>query len=157
MTRRTRKKTLEGQRFCSICELVLPIEQFHWRNKKINIRRNICKDCRNQQKWFSSRVELERQKLLAAQQGKCAICQVDHEQSKLGVDHNHKTFEVRGLLCLDCNTGIANFEDNPKFLIQAVIYLNGGQNAKTFSISSISPNYDFEYHGGVSELRKEIG
>lgn len=47
----------------------------------------------------------QRQKLFEAQQGKCGLCQ-KHESTfkhKLNVDHNHKTGQVRGLLCYRCN------------------------------------------------------
>jgi hypothetical protein len=39
------------------------------------------------------------------QEGKCAICRKDATNftRKLGVDHNHKTGQVRGLLCYHCN------------------------------------------------------
>lgn len=36
------------------------------------------------------------------QNGKCAICQGIGSRG-LGVDHNHKTGHVRGLLCRHCN------------------------------------------------------
>lgn len=49
--------------------------------------------------------EAERQKLSDAQNGKCAICQKpeSHFRMRLAVDHNHKTGQVRGLLCYRCN------------------------------------------------------
>lgn len=40
------------------------------------------------------------QKLFSGQSGKCAVCLVE---KKLVIDHNHKTGEVRGLLCHRCN------------------------------------------------------
>lgn len=49
--------------------------------------------------------EKERQKLSDKQEGKCGVCQ-KHETSfkiRLSVDHNHKTGQVRGLLCYRCN------------------------------------------------------
>lgn len=51
------------------------------------------------------RAKEERQKLYIKQDGKCGICQ-KHEASfkiRLSVDHNHKTGQVRGLLCYYCN------------------------------------------------------
>jgi hypothetical protein len=41
--------------------------------------------------------------LLERQGGKCAICRARPRSKRLAVDHNHKTGEVRGLLCSRCN------------------------------------------------------
>lgn len=49
--------------------------------------------------------EIERQKLSDAQEQKCAICK-RHEsefKNRLHVDHNHRSKQVRGLLCYSCN------------------------------------------------------
>jgi hypothetical protein len=44
-------------------------------------------------------------RLLNAQNGVCAICKRQEQQSgkKLAVDHDHATGAIRGLLCADCN------------------------------------------------------
>jgi len=49
--------------------------------------------------------EKERQKLFDKQKGRCAICGKEEKEFKrrLNVDHNHKTGQVRGLLCYRCN------------------------------------------------------
>ena len=43
------------------------------------------------------------QKLLAIQEGRCAVCNVSLEHHKIHVDHDHVTGLVRGLLCWRCN------------------------------------------------------
>ena len=59
------------------------------------------------------------------QNGCCAICQ--KHQSKfskaLNVDHDHETGEIRSLLCENCNRGLGLFYENPKNLLNAIIYL----------------------------------
>lgn len=58
------------------------------------------------------------------QEGCCLICSRPLSQGKLThVDHDHKTGEVRGLLCGNCNQGLGNFRDNPQFLRSAADYL----------------------------------
>lgn len=50
----------------------------------------------------------------------CAIC----EKEFVVVDHDHKTDEVRGLLCNNCNWGLGNFMDRPELLVRAAQYLS---------------------------------
>jgi hypothetical protein len=60
--------------------------------------------------------------LLAEQHGACAVCGRKMGQD-LHVDHDHKTNEVRGLLCGSCNRGIGLLQENPTHLHQAGRYL----------------------------------
>lgn len=67
----------------------------------------------------------EYNKILAAQNGVCAICKVPHHPERpLVVDHDHDSGEVRGLLCSECNTGIGLLGDNPQTLLSACAYLD---------------------------------
>jgi hypothetical protein len=61
-----------------------------------------------------------RQALMSFQDGRCAICRQPH---KLVIDPDHRTSEVRGLLCSHCNTGLGFFEDDIRSLEAAVDYL----------------------------------
>lgn len=65
----------------------------------------------------------DREALLLAQGGRCAICDALPVLRPLVVDHNHQTGEVRGLLCGDCNTGIGQLGDHPTVLRKAAEYL----------------------------------
>lgn len=60
--------------------------------------------------------------MLRYQQNKCAICN-DELNNKLLVDHNHKTEEIRGLLCNSCNALIGYAKENPDILNSAIDYL----------------------------------
>lgn len=57
------------------------------------------------------------------QNGVCKICkQTERGRYKnLAVDHNHRTGEVRGLLCRRCNLGLAYLE-NGNFMSGATAY-----------------------------------
>ena len=66
-----------------------------------------------------------------AQKDCCAVCKkpetvVDRRSGKprrLHVDHNHKTGEVRGLLCTRCNMAVGYVADDPKRAIAVADYL----------------------------------
>lgn len=62
-------------------------------------------------------------RILASQGGKCAICKGGTSKRHFAVDHNHKSGNVRGLLCARCNTGLARFMDNITNLRRAVRYM----------------------------------
>lgn len=73
---------------------------------------------------------------LAAQGGKCKICETALCLSTLGsrgragkphVDHCHATGAYRGILCHGCNVGIGMFRDNPLALSNAINYLGATQ------------------------------
>lgn len=66
--------------------------------------------------------------LLASQDGMCAntACRKPHVEERgkrLCVDHDHRTGEVRGLLCNNCNRGMGLLGDDPERLIAAARYL----------------------------------
>ena len=61
---------------------------------------------------------------LADQGGRCAICHAEPGLGKaLDVDHDHKTGQVRGLLCRNCNHGLGKFKDDPFTMTEARFYL----------------------------------
>ena len=67
---------------------------------------------------------LEFNSMWEGQNGCCAICQIKLEprgrsKNSAAIDHNHKTREVRGILCRGCNHGIGHLGDNPETLIAA--------------------------------------
>ncbi|MEA2945688.1 MAG: hypothetical protein QOI40_1018 [Alphaproteobacteria bacterium] len=61
-------------------------------------------------------------RMLARQQGACAICKRKPLQ-RLCVDHCHLTNMVRGLLCRRCNVGLGHFEDDARLLHEAATYV----------------------------------
>ncbi|MEU5187015.1 endonuclease VII domain-containing protein [Streptomyces klenkii] len=62
--------------------------------------------------------------LLAAQDGRCAICGGTRRQ-RLSVDHCHRTHLVRGLLCRMCNGRLLTAaRDRPELLRAAADYLD---------------------------------
>ena len=81
----------------------------------------------------------EYNEMLISQDSQCAIC--GNSSSVMGrggllgqgqrvrhldIDHDHKTGAIRGLLCLRCNAGMGNMNDDPVLLRRAALYLEGG-------------------------------
>jgi hypothetical protein len=60
------------------------------------------------------------------QGGVCYICgkPPSGKSERLVVDHNHKTGEVRKLLCVTCNVQLAKFEADPNFIQNIIRYLD---------------------------------
>lgn len=69
--------------------------------------------------------------MLEEQNYRCAVCDKAHgtdlhngKRTKgLGVDHDHVTGKIRGLLCTNCNKGIGHLGDSPERLRKAAEYL----------------------------------
>jgi hypothetical protein len=60
------------------------------------------------------------------QNDKCLICgkhKLDNKNSKLFVDHCHKTGKIRGLICDRCNKCLGLMEDDIELLQGAIEYL----------------------------------
>lgn len=61
----------------------------------------------------------------------CCICGKENfamgecHSGVLVVDHNHKTGQIRGLLCHNCNRALGLFQDDIEKLKQAISYLKG--------------------------------
>lgn len=74
---------------------------------------------------------IEYERLLEEQNHRCAICGgegfklKEDQNTKLVIDHDHDTGEVRGLLCHNCNRALGLFQDNPDRIKQALAYLEG--------------------------------
>lgn len=126
------------KRKCSKCKKSKSLSEFH-KNKsdKKYGRTHYCKKCRKSydkknkekikswQKKYWTNIEREKQlirkygitlqtynELLIKQDYRCAICdrhQLEFNQ-RLAVDHDHKTIQIRGLLCHQCNLALGWFD-----------------------------------------------
>jgi hypothetical protein len=90
----------------------------------------ICRACRHEASRKRFRQALygltfdQYQFLLARQGGRCAICgAVDNGGVALGVDHDHRTGVVRGLLCDKCNQALGALREDRKLFVAAIAYL----------------------------------
>jgi len=80
---------------------------------------------------YNGFTETDYRKLYKKQKGKCALCDKPEKivqygkRRSLGVDHNHKTGIVRGLLCRSCNSALGVLGDDVAGLRKALRYVKG--------------------------------
>ncbi|MDE3229139.1 MAG: endonuclease VII domain-containing protein [Chloroflexota bacterium] len=134
---------------CRTCKNHLPVEAFTRDWSKPDGRSTRCRQCTQQyfRRYRSDNREhianlLKRHGLArkyrltpeqwaameASQDSKCAICQIAFDigipaHSPM-VDHDHRTGQVRSLLCRRCNTMLGMAREQPAVLQAAIEYLN---------------------------------
>jgi len=133
-------------RECVSCGIVKPISDFEWQRNRPNPRKK-CQKCRHSErdykKEYAYRNKKRKEKYWEDPQearriwekytygvckedfgySNCWICGSSH---RLCIDHDHRTRDIRGLLCSRCNTGIGMFKDNPERMGRAIEYLSTG-------------------------------
>lgn len=118
---------------CSKCKESKPISAFTKEKKTKDGLKHCCKSCSKVHK-LKSRYNITKEqydKLLTAQNNRCAICKIhindvvnpNASDCVLCVDHDHKTNEIRGLLCHKCNLLLGNAGDDETILQSALTYL----------------------------------
>lgn len=63
------------------------------------------------------------EKMVAQQGDLCAICDKKPRGKPLHVDHDHKTGNVRELLCFNCNAMLGHAKDSETNLHNGILYL----------------------------------
>lgn len=138
---------LEEGKWCGLCHALKPFSDFYKRTMSKDGLSYRCKECSNSNnnEWMRAKPKEERQKiyhardmkrkfgitaetydaLFLAQEGVCAICKMPNPtRTRLAVDHDHKTGEVRGLLCGPCNMLLHRIENDPDWANKAFSYLS---------------------------------
>jgi len=131
---------------CSKCKIEKELSEYHKRSNRPCGVRSICKQCykndypktmkrregytRNYDLFKSYKITTEQyNQKLEKQNNRCAICfktaKEKNQNFKLNlcVDHDHKTGEIRGLLCDGCNRALGMFKDSVEILNNAMNYL----------------------------------
>jgi len=131
----------DGYRLCAKCKIWKKLSEFYARGQG---KQCYCKDCwkiinrerKNKKSYFISRrrthlkytynMSLEEyNKLWQEQDGKCFICGEESIGEMLHVDHNHKTGEIRRLLCRRCNVMVGWLESHKNIVNDVIKYLKG--------------------------------
>lgn len=122
--RRDKRQTDGREYYCVICTRELHRVYDRKRDKLESRKASLRRATFNRD--YSMTAE-QYQNILVSQNYSCAICKVDSNPSgkSFSVDHDHKTGQIRGLLCNACNLGIGHLKDSIEVLEQAVLYLKG--------------------------------
>src|SRR6267154_2642698 len=126
---------------CRKCKNEKSLDCFYKHANNRDLLKHECKDCLNKSSlkyYFNNKENLvEKRKdyhfqsnyglskeqvdnMKEAQENICPICLT---VSKYVVDHDHKTGNVRGLICNSCNLAVAYLENNPGWADKAIAYL----------------------------------
>ena len=85
-------------------------------------RREYCKEWNLINKYGITRSAFE--SMLLGQGGVCAICKTDKwGDRRPAIDHDHRTGEIRGILCFRCNLALGLLDDEPGRVMAAFEYL----------------------------------
>ena len=137
---------LPETKVCYNCKQRKPKSKFHLRHDRRENRSGLASQCIEcyTKMWAANRrstklqhrygiIEAEYTIILNAQNNVCALCgkpEVRKSNDKIvdrfAVDHNHKTFKIRGLLCFQCNTILGKIEKLPGGIHSIIKYLKKG-------------------------------
>ena len=87
-----------------------------------------CRRCQHYWRKYKIRVP-DYNALLEKQRNRCAICGTTSKTTassaaRFCIDHCHTTGKVRGLLCVNCNTGIGSLMEDVNLFSKALTYLS---------------------------------
>lgn len=111
---------------CKTCGEVKPISEYYGDKRTRDKTGSDCKSCfgvKNQQRRVQRVYNLDeptRQQMMFDQDHRCAMC---GEESKLVIDHCHRSGKVRALLCDRCNRLLGVADDNIDLLKAAIAFL----------------------------------
>ncbi|MFD9337859.1 endonuclease VII domain-containing protein [Streptomyces sp. NPDC060028] len=117
-----------GWKRCRPCGEVKPHSEWHKNATASDGLATCCKACKAARgraghlKRSYGITEGERDEMITAQGGVCAICR---EAPPEHVDHDHQTGKVRGVLCFSCNAALGQFKDRPDVIRRAAAYVEG--------------------------------
>jgi len=125
---------LKQKKICNVCHKLKNSEEFARNQNGVNnriIRRPTCSSCR---------VHMEGKNITSSEKKKwesikpkmtpfeCPICSkrtIAGVTSKVVLEHDHMTGNVRDWVCDSCNTGLGRFKDDKALLERAIDFLDG--------------------------------
>lgn len=116
----------KGTKTCSTCKCELPLGVFTLNKRQPDGYHYRCKVCDQSHKQLRNYgiTQVQKDEMLAAQGGVCAICGTDSPGSTgWHTDHCHDSLKVRGILCIRCNRVIGIANEDPVILRTMAAYI----------------------------------
>ena len=115
-------------RQCTHCKKHLPLSSYYKRTDTKGLKAK-CKQC----ECLYSRARNYKITIAEAEAliitNKCDCCgKLLDDKRHTYIDHCHNTSEIRGVLCMSCNSGIGFLGDNLEGVLRAVNYLTKNKN-----------------------------
>lgn len=88
--------------------------------RRANRKQNTEREIAVRRRYLYGITPAEYERTLTEQKGLCVICQ---RQTKLCVDHCHKSGRVRGLLCKPCNSYLGTINESEEALMRAIQFV----------------------------------
>ncbi len=130
---------LPEMKVCCTCKQKKPKEAFYLCSYSPSGLQSKCIKCEiiigrnNKLQRYYGITEVQYDLILESQNNICALCgkpEVRKSNDKIvdrfAVNHNHKTFKIRGLLCFQCNTILGKIEKLPGGIHSIIKYLKKG-------------------------------
>lgn len=121
----------DGHKRCSQCKEIKPQSEWRKNNRAKDGLHSECKECaakRGRRDYFKRTHGLTPEQVEFALRIQLTLCQICYRQLTLEtahLDHDHKTGELRAILCFKCNSALGNFDDDPERMRRAARYVEG--------------------------------
>lgn len=117
-----REKCPPGERWCAGCQSFVPL--FYCSGSRCKACNSSAAHERRLETTYGITPEEYRRIFHDVQGGRCAVCRNQPRSIRFAVDHDHKTGEVRGILCKRCNHDLlGGGHDSIDTLWNAIEYL----------------------------------
>jgi len=120
-SRKSYPRPINGKQTCKKCKIEQDVTEFHTHKYcKAGIA-TTCKTCEIIKQYglsYQEYIELKQK-----QNFECKICHKKEIETKLHVDHNHITGQIRGLLCRNCNVAIGLIREDINICKSIINYL----------------------------------